>query len=112
VLFTDCNTFGLSLKFERCILDNASFYKLKLKGITFKDSKLTETDFTECDLTRAVFADCDLKNAAFDHTNLEQADFRSAKNYTIDPENNKLRKAKFSLHQVGGLLQKYQIEIS
>jgi uncharacterized protein YjbI with pentapeptide repeats len=72
---------------------------------------LHETDFAECDLTNGVFDNCDLSGALFDHTNLEKADFRTAFNYSVDPENNRIKKAKFSLPGVTGLLHKYDIEI-
>jgi len=49
--------------------------------------------------------------AMFIHTNLEKADFRSAFNYSIDPETNRIRKARFSVPAVTGLLDKYDIEI-
>jgi len=38
-------------------------------------------------------------------------DFRTAFNYSFDPEINKIRKARFSYPGVCGLLQKYNIEI-
>jgi fluoroquinolone resistance protein len=49
--------------------------------------------------------------SVFDRTNLEKADFRSAGNYSIDPTTNKIKKARFSLDGVAGLLDKYDIEI-
>ncbi len=33
--FDACNTLGLVVKFEKCILNYASFYKLKLKNLSF-----------------------------------------------------------------------------
>jgi hypothetical protein len=42
---------------------------------------------------------------------LEKADFRSAFNFSIDPEMNRMKKAKFSRTGVFGLLHKYNIEI-
>jgi fluoroquinolone resistance protein len=42
---------------------------------------------------------------------LEKADLRTAYNYSIDPSINKIKKAKFSLPGVVGLLSKYDIEI-
>ncbi|WP_316931330.1 pentapeptide repeat-containing protein [Chryseobacterium sp. P1-3] len=77
----------------------------------FKNSKLIEVDFTESDLSNAVFSNCDLSGAVFDDTVLEKADFRSSFNYCIDPASNKLKKAKFSLSEVYGLLYKLDIEI-
>jgi fluoroquinolone resistance protein len=73
---------------------------------------LTEADFSESDLTAAVFDHCDLARATFDHTVLEKADFRTAVNYSIDPEKNKIKKARFSMAGIAGLLDKYDIDIS
>ena len=42
---------------------------------------------------------------------MEKTDFRSAFNYFIDPEINKIKKAMFSLAGVKGLLGKYDIKI-
>ncbi|HWY33074.1 MAG TPA: pentapeptide repeat-containing protein, partial [Nitrosopumilaceae archaeon] len=87
------------------------FYKTKLKKTAFKNSTIQEADFSECDLTNAIFENCDLTGATFVNTNLEKADFRTSFNYSIDPELNRIKKAKFSLHGIVGLLDKYDIEI-
>ena len=68
-------------------------------------------DFTEADLKGVKLTGCNFQNATFQNTNLEKADFREAKNYSIDPEQNRLKGAKFSLPEVIVLLDKYQIEI-
>jgi hypothetical protein len=47
----------------------------------------------------------------FEGTNLEKTDFRSAFNYSLDPEINRMKKARFSLPGVTGLLGKYGIEV-
>jgi hypothetical protein len=49
--------------------------------------------------------------AVFHHTTLEHVDFRTSYNYSINPENNRIKKAKFSIWGVSGLLYKYDIEI-
>ncbi len=72
---------------------------------------MQETDFAEADLTNAIFDTCNLEQANFDRTTLEKADFRSSYNYTIDPEINRVKKAKFSVFGISGLLTKYDIEI-
>jgi len=105
------NTFGLSLDFTGCLLNFASFFRLKLKETVFKNCQLVETDFAETDLSGAVFDECDLAGATFDHTNLEKADFRTAVNYIIHPESNRIKKAKFSAAGLAGLLTGYGIEI-
>lgn len=111
IQFDACNEFGLSFSFDNCQLNHSSFYKIKMKKTVFKNAQLVETDFSECDLTGAVFNNCDLLNAVFDNTTLEKADLRSAYNYSIDPEKNRIKKAKFSAAGISGLLHKYDIEI-
>jgi uncharacterized protein YjbI with pentapeptide repeats len=68
-------------------------------------------DFTDADLSAAIFDACDLTKSKFENTNLEKADLRTAFNYSINPEINKVKKAKFSLPAVIGLLDKHDIEI-
>ena len=111
VHFEDCNPFLLAMKFDGCQLDLASFYKLSLKNTEWKNCHLKEADFNESDLTAASFGGCDLSGAVFRNSVLEKADFRGAINYSIDPEANNIKKAKFSIPEVAGLLDKYNIVI-
>ena len=110
--FEDCNGFLFAAGFENCTLDLASFYKMKLKDTVFDNSSLRETDFTNADLTSASFSNCDLAGAIFENTLMEKADLKTAINYTIDPEKNRIRKALFSLAGLPGLLGKYDIVVT
>jgi uncharacterized protein YjbI with pentapeptide repeats len=112
MLFNNCNDLGFSVQFENCQLNHSSFFKLKLKKTIFNNCSLEEVDFSECDLTESKFDGSQLKDARFDRTNLEKTDFRNASFYSIDPEINKVKKAKFSFPGVIGLLDKYDIEIT
>ena len=109
--FENCNKFGFTVSFDNCILSHSSFYQTKLKKIIVKNSKLDEVDFTDCDLSNSVFDNCDLTRAVFSNTKLVKADLRTSYNYSIDPEINRIKKAKFSLLGLSGLLEKYDIEI-
>lgn len=109
--FEDCNGFNFSVRFENCALDLCVFYQCRLSGTSFINTRLPDTDWTECDLSNAVFEGCDLRNAKFDHTNLENADLREARNFQIDPALNKIRKARFSVDGLPGLLAQYEIRI-
>jgi len=109
--FDECNPFLISFNFSFCMLNFSTFYKLKIKGISFDNCKLEEVDFTECEMNNAIFNECDLLNSTFDHTVLEGADLRSARNFSIDPELNKIYKAKFSKDNISGLLHKYNLRI-
>lgn len=109
--FDTCNEFGLSFSFGSCQLNHSSFYKTKIRKTVFKNSQLQETDLAETALTSAVFDNCNLAQATFDYTILEKADFRTSYNYSFDPEINRIKKAKFSVMGVSGLLDKYDIDI-
>lgn len=109
--FDECNPFLLEFTFDNCLLNLASFYQLKIKKTHFQNCILQETDFAETDLTASVFHNCDLSGAMFSNTILDKADFRTSSNYSIDPENNRIKKAKFSVPAVTGLLHKYDIVI-
>ncbi|MFP9116021.1 pentapeptide repeat-containing protein [Flavobacterium sp. RHBU_3] len=109
--FSGCDPFLFSVSFDHCPMDLASFYKMKLKGTKFIHCDLSEADFTEADLTGACFDHCNLENAVFDRTVLEKADLRSAYNFAICPESNRIKKARFSRDNIEGLLHKYKIDI-
>jgi fluoroquinolone resistance protein len=109
--FDSCSEFGLAFAFKNCVLNHASFYRVKIKKTTFKDCQIQEADFTQTDLSGSIFDNCDLSNATFDNTILEKCDFRSAFNYMLNPEFNRIKKAKFSLQGLPGLLNSYDIDI-
>jgi fluoroquinolone resistance protein len=109
--FSKCSDFLFSVQFENCPLDYCSFFRKKMKKTSFRNCSLKEADFTETDLSMAVFSNCDLLNTCFVQSNLEKADFRTARNYTFDPDINKMKKAKFSKEGVIGLLARYNLDI-
>ncbi len=109
--FENCNPFLFEVYFENCILNLSSFYKLKIKKTRFVNCSLHEVDFAAADLTSAVFDKCDLTGSVFQNSIIEKADFSTAYNYSINPEINKIKKAKFSLAGITGLLDKYDIEV-
>jgi len=109
--FSKVRKFLLSMSFEECNLSYAFFFGLNLKGAKFINCLLEETNFSEATLVEANFSGSNLVGAIFDRTNLERADFTSASGYSINPAINRIRKAKFSLPEVVGLLHSYDIEV-
>jgi fluoroquinolone resistance protein len=109
--FENCNEYGLSVEFEDCNLSHTSFYRTRLKKMIFRNLILNDTDFTEADLSSSVFEKCDLTGALFENSVLEKTDFCTSFNYSIDPEKNRIKRARFSLSGISGLLDKYDIEI-
>lgn len=109
--YEDCKDTFMSVYFDRCYIKLSTFYKLNLKKTIFKHCDLQESDFTETNLTGSVFEDCNLQRTVFQNTNLEKADLSTSVNYSIDPEMNRIKKARFSAIGIAGLLDKYDIEI-
>lgn len=110
--FEDCNPFGLAFSFDNCQLNHSSFFQLRMTKTNFINCQLIEVDFTESDLTASSFQSCDLSGSIFDRTNLEKADLCTSHGFVIDPENNRLKKAKFSVGGLSGLLTKYDLQLS
>lgn len=103
--------FLMEMHFDNCILDNAVFYKKKNKKAVFKDCSMIETDLTEADLSDCKFDNCNMQRTFFDQTILKNADLSTSYNFIIDPDNNDIKKAKFSVHGLAGLLVKYDIKV-
>lgn len=110
--FDSCDKFLIEFSFDTCVMNLCSFFQLKIKKTVFRNCSLQEVDFAEADLTAAVFDGSDLHLAVFDHSNLEGVDFRTAVNYALDPTTNKIKKARFSLTGLPGLLARFDIDIS
>lgn len=111
IQFNECDDFLFAVDFNSCNVDYASFINKKMLKAKFINSSVREVNFTSTDLTKATFDDSNLQGAIFQNTILKEANFYSAQNYTIDPEANMLKKAKFSKEGLPGLLDKYDIKI-
>lgn len=105
IVFGNCSNFLFSVSFEKCILDLSSFHRLKMRKTHFTECSLHEASFVETDLGESVFLDCDFSQALFERAILEKADFRTSYHYIINPETNKIKKAKFAQSGIAGLLQ-------
>ncbi|WP_045460715.1 pentapeptide repeat-containing protein [Sporocytophaga myxococcoides] len=109
--FSKCKDFLFSVSFDNCMADYASFAAKKMVKTKFINCSLKGTQLAGTDLTSARFDHCNLDSAVFNKTILNGADFTTAYNFTIDPEMNSLKKAKFSMGGLSGLLNKYDLLI-
>ncbi len=99
------------LGFVDCALSHSTFMGLTLPGMEIKDCVALDVDFREADLSGADFAGTDLAQSLFANTNLSEADLSRARNYHIDPGQNTLKRARFSLPEVMSLLRSMDIVI-
>lgn len=111
IKFNYCNDFIFDVYFEDCILDYSSFEGCKMSKTIFKDCSLKGVDFINSQLKQAQFINCNLDEAAFLGTNLQEADFSSSYNYTINLQENFVKKTRFDKDGLAGLLRNYDIII-
>jgi len=109
--FSGCNKLLFSIKLDKCIVQMCNFSGLKMNDFSFAGSEFKDCDFYEVNLSSADFTKCNLEGSLFELCDLSEADFRMATNYTISPNQNKLKKAKFSMPEVLSFLAPLEIEI-
>ena len=109
--FSNANEFLFSINFKNCNLDFSNLYMTNLKKTQFIDCSLKEIDFSETNLTESILINCDLLGSVFENTNLSKSDLSKSINYTINPNNNNIKKAIFSYPEVIGLLKQFDIII-
>ena len=109
--FGHCNPFGFHVDFTGCQLDHTIFLNRNLKKTRFIECSMKEAHFLKCDLTKAEFDQCNLELARFGECNLTQVNFSSSFNLKMDLDDNVVKKARFSLHNLPGLLSKYDLVI-
>lgn len=97
--------------FKDCILDYAKFYTLKMRSTSFENCSIVAADFMSADITGVIFTNCNLHKSVFIDTIANKTDFSTSYNFTIDPEQNKLKKAIFSEAGLKGLLVKHDLII-
>ncbi|WP_303309642.1 pentapeptide repeat-containing protein [Hymenobacter sp. BT730] len=110
--FQACRDMLFGVHFDHCQLDYASFLGRALSNTRFINCSLQEADFTQADLTNAAFQDCKLLRAVFKQTRLVGADFSTAQDVELDPAQNEVKQARFSLHSLPGLLTQFELVIS
>ncbi len=111
IQFNSCMDFLFQVSFQDCILDYSIFNNKKMPKTSFQNCSLREVSFIGTNLTSSIFDNCNLEGAIFNDTELKEVNFLTAYNYKIDPEFNPMRKAKFSVQGIPGLLDKYDIKI-
>jgi fluoroquinolone resistance protein len=100
---------GNPIGFFTSAISHSTFMGLSLRDIEIRNCVAIDVDFREANLSRADFAGTDLSRCLFSSTDLSEADLSRARNYLIDPGQNVLRQARFSLPEAMSLL--YSLDI-
>jgi len=109
--FSKCSSGFFELHFFKSLLDTCNFSMTKMTVSTLSEIIIRDCTFFETDLQKVDFQNCDLAGSSFHLARLEKADFRSAKNYSINPATNKIKGARFSLPEAISLLSGFDIEL-
>jgi len=109
--FHKCEKMFFFFKAEGCILISCNFSDLAMKRFSFRNSRIKECHFLRTELVDGDFRMADLLGTTFHECKLARADFRGASNYSIDPKNNDIKEAKFSLPEAASLLDHFDIII-
>ncbi len=99
------------VEFDSCNLSQNSFHMLDLRQMKFRNSLIYDTGFEECNLEKSLFDNCNLEQTVFIKNNLKKANFETSKNYLIDPKQNNIEKAQFSLPEALSFLSWLHIKI-
>jgi fluoroquinolone resistance protein len=99
------------LDFSECQLNYSNFKLVKLPKMRMVRCEAREVEFIEADLSEGDFKNTDFEKSRFFKTNLTGADFKDARNYSIDVKNNIIKKARFSLPEAMSLLDGLEIKL-
>ncbi|OMH38031.1 pentapeptide repeat-containing protein [Motiliproteus sp. MSK22-1] len=125
VFFDECKVIGVdwtkatwpdialhsSIKFNRCIINDSSFFGLSLQQIVIEDCKAEDVDFREGDFSDAIFTYTNFSNSLFNKTNLTGSDFTEATDYNINIYDNEVKGARFCRYEAASLLHSLGIEL-
>ena len=100
-----------SISFFKCVLNHSTFIGVPLPGLKVINCSAIDVDFRESNLSKADFTGTDLSDSLFLGTDLTEANFRSSRNYHIDPGKNNITGAKFSLPEAMSLLYSMDIDL-
>lgn len=123
--FNDCKMVGVDwtkadwplfhrdsqLSFNRCILNDCSFFGLVLNEPKLIECKIHDVDFRNGDFANSTMTFCDFTNSIFMKTNLQSVDFSDSSDFTIDVMQNRIAQAKFSRFEALSLLESLDIEL-
>lgn len=120
VTFVDCRLTGLdwpdaaigvTLAFERCVLDHSSFLGLNLQGLEVRDCRARSVKFSEADLTGADFKGTDLRRSRFNGADLTRADLSEASSVELDPAGSELNETRLPLSTALSVLRRLGIVV-
>ena len=103
--FTTANDFLMQLSFENCKIEGCGFSGLQLSQTQFSSCEINQCDFFGANLEESDFSFSRFDHTIFQQTDLRKANFKNAEGYEINPLENKLRGATFSLPEASSMFK-------
>lgn len=111
VLFETAKVFLFSIEARESVFNHTSFFGVDLQNSTFAKCTFEQSDFSNALCQGVHFFESSFYLARFENTALQRADFTSARDFSIDPNINKVKGTRFSKDNLSGLLDAHPIEI-
>jgi uncharacterized protein YjbI with pentapeptide repeats len=115
--FEDCKVIGVDWtkadwsgltqvapQFNHCVLNDSSFWGLKLESIMIHACDARDVDFREANLHAGDCGHTDFSQSLFRNSRLTEVDFSHARSFDIDVRVNDIKGAKFSRYEALRLL--------
>lgn len=99
------------IKFNKCILNDSSFFGLDFPELEMIESKAHNVDFREGTFKKSNFTYTSFSQSLFNNTDLSESDFCEARDYQIDINFNQVKGAKFTRHEALSLLEGLEIKL-
>lgn len=109
--FSTLDSLLIGWTFISCVITICDFGDLSIKDSKFIDCDIREADFINTNLSGSDFSGSSLLLCKFHNTNLEKVNFIGARDYYINPIDNKLKGARFSYPEVLSLLDGFGIKV-
>ena len=103
--------FYAPVKFNKCILNDSSFFGLDFPELEIIECKAHNVDFREGDFKKSNFSYTSFSQSLFNNTNLKEVNFCEAVDYQIDINLNTVKGARFTRQNALCLLESLGIEL-
>lgn len=101
----------LNLSLHECQATGGDWSDLDLKGCKLIDSNLSACDFSGADARNVDWSGSKLTEVIFHRSDLREGDFRTAIEWNIDPQENRVRDARFASNNLEGLVGRMGIRL-
>lgn len=111
VNFSELSKFILDFSLEGTLIKYCTFIKLDLKKLKFIRNIIEETSFEECNMKEIIMENNKFKEVYFKNCDMRKGNFKDCSNLQVNPLNNNLKNAIFSLDSGILILKELGIKI-